>query len=131
MTEPSWNQVYLVIVALLACVLAVLVYRLVVPGRPDEPITPAMKLRSRRICDIPREITKDEFQSKLQLWLQNSKPPPGNSGIDSLRLTFALSSSEHYVATITSGESPDGLGYTVDEEFLGITPLFEGSGPNV
>lgn len=57
--------------------------------------------------------------------------PPGNSGIDSLRLSFAQFSSETFVATITSYESPDGLGYNVDERFLGVTPIFEGSEPSV
>lgn len=75
------------------------------------------KLKSRRIRDLPKEITKEELQRQLEQCFR---------GEDNLHLTFARSSDRFSMATITSYEAPE-LKYPIDTGFIGVTPLFDSS----
>ncbi|KAM0313967.1 hypothetical protein ACHAO8_005074 [Botrytis cinerea] len=75
------------------------------------------KLKCFRIRGIPIETTKKSLEEELMRCL----PTYGSD----CSITLARSSSTRLMATLNSFETPT-LPYTIDHDFLGVTPLFEG-----
>lgn len=84
------------------------------------------KLKCFRIQGIPIGKTKESLEKELRDSLPMYKPD--------CYLTLANSSSSKSMATLNSFENPGKFlptYYTVDDNFLGITPLFEGDNASV
>lgn len=81
------------------------------------------KLKCRRIRDIPIDVSKEDLENLLKKSL-----PAGQSD---RKLTLARSSSHASMATLNSIEIPENFLYPFDEEFLGITPLWDRNGATV
>ncbi|KAK6601697.1 ankyrin repeat-containing protein [Botrytis cinerea] len=75
------------------------------------------KLKCFRIRGLPIETTKKSLEEELMRCL----PTYGSD----CSITLARSSSTRLMATLNSFETPN-LSYTIDHDFLGVTPLFEG-----
>ncbi|KAM0129068.1 hypothetical protein ACHAP3_008021 [Botrytis cinerea] len=80
------------------------------------------KLKCFRIRGLPIETTKKSLEEELMRCL----PTYGSD----CSITLARSSSTRLMATLNSFEPPN-LPYTIDHDFLGVTPLFEGDEPFV
>ncbi|KAF7915832.1 uncharacterized protein EAE98_010912 [Botrytis deweyae] len=80
------------------------------------------KLKCFRIRGVPIGTTKESLEEELMKCL-----PTYGSGCS---ITLARSSSTRLMATLNSFETPN-LPYTIDHDFLGVTPLFEGDEPFV
>ncbi|TEY28543.1 hypothetical protein BOTCAL_1016g00020 [Botryotinia calthae] len=80
------------------------------------------KLKCFRIRGIPIGTTKESLEEELMRCLPTYE--------SDCSITLARSSSATLIATLNSFETPN-LPYTIDHDFLGVTPLFEGDEPLV
>ena len=100
---------------------------------PPQPVidpTPSRKKEALiyRVRDIPPNLSLDSFQAQLESALGIEDNQANQSSSDSsLHLTLARSSSRSLVATFTSHKNAEGMEYLVEEDFEGITPLYDPS----
>jgi len=117
MPVDSLDGVYAVGAALLAgAMFIVLLWRLT--SKPPTRPRPA-KPRCYRVREIPMSTTEGELRDLIATH---------HLGAADLRLTLARSSPTYCMATLLSSDRPkiEAMGYPVDSDFLGITPLFGG-----
>ncbi|KAJ9130493.1 Tetratricopeptide-like helical domain protein [Pleurostoma richardsiae] len=117
MPVDSLDGVYAVGAALLAgAMFIVLLWRLT--SKPPTRPRPA-KPRCYRVREIPMSTTEGELRDQIATH---------HLGAADLRLTLARSSPTYCMATLLSSDRPkiEAMGYPVDSDFLGITPLFGG-----
>ncbi|KAJ8063431.1 hypothetical protein OCU04_008650 [Sclerotinia nivalis] len=81
------------------------------------------KLKCFRIRGIPIQTTEESLEKELMEYLPIYK--------SDCSITLARSSSSISMATLNSFQTLNNLLYTVDDDFLGITPLFEGNKASV
>ncbi|PQE34078.1 Tetratricopeptide-like helical domain protein [Rutstroemia sp. NJR-2017a WRK4] len=107
------------IIVAIALVVGSMLWRRTKTSKTNKTNPPLQKLKCRRIQGIPFQTTKESLIDELRKWL-----PAHQSHY---HLTLARSSSSAFTATVNSFEIPDpeSFLYTVDETFIGITPLFD------
>lgn len=89
------------------------------------PINPA-KPKCYRLREIPITISKADLLQQLDGLLRGH----GSRGadVDNFRLTMAPSSAKYCMATLVLPQPPlKDFVYRVDEELIGITPIYEGN----
>ena len=87
-------------------------------------INPA-KPKCYRLREIPIAISKTDLLQNLYGFLRGHGS--GDPVADDLRLTLAPSSAKHCMATLVLPQPPPkDFVYRVDDELIGITPIYEG-----
>jgi len=92
--DTSLTQMFSIAITLFLGVIVALAVWGIIKSQMASPVTPKHpipKLKSRRIREIPNEITKEELRRQLEQCLPSSSLDPGR-GEDDLHLTLARSS---------------------------------------